>query len=140
MCALDVIVPRPSTNINAKRISITRIYFAFFWGVEMTDWMSFGSFGYPKHTFCRITTCDEGCINRVHLTFSLYTNRQNRPCGKEFNTTAFVNLFICNVSRTLDFLNALASRSRCLIRYTHFKSRSRCINWVVGDSFYSTIF
>ena len=29
--ALDVIVPRPSTNINAKRISITRIYFAFFW-------------------------------------------------------------------------------------------------------------
>jgi hypothetical protein len=28
---LDVIVPRPSTNINAKRISITRIYFAFFW-------------------------------------------------------------------------------------------------------------
>ena len=30
--ALDVIVPRPSTNINAKRISITRIYFAFFGG------------------------------------------------------------------------------------------------------------
>jgi hypothetical protein len=29
---LDVIVPRPSTNINAKRISITRIYFAFFGG------------------------------------------------------------------------------------------------------------
>ena len=28
---LDVIVPRPSTNINAKIISITRIYFAFFW-------------------------------------------------------------------------------------------------------------
>jgi hypothetical protein len=30
--ALDVIVPRPSTNINAKRISIARIYFAFVWG------------------------------------------------------------------------------------------------------------
>jgi hypothetical protein len=30
--ALDVIVPRPSTNINTKRISITRIYFAFFGG------------------------------------------------------------------------------------------------------------
>ena len=30
--ALDVIVPRPSTNSNAKRISITRIYFAFFGG------------------------------------------------------------------------------------------------------------
>ena len=29
---LDVIVPRPSTNINAKRIPITRIYFAFFLG------------------------------------------------------------------------------------------------------------
>ena len=28
---LDVIVPRPSTQINAKRISTTRIYFAF-WG------------------------------------------------------------------------------------------------------------
>jgi hypothetical protein len=40
--SLDVIVPRPSTNINTKRISITRIYFAFFWGVgiEMTDWMN----------------------------------------------------------------------------------------------------
>ena len=30
--ASDVIVPCPSTNINAKRISITRIYFVFFWG------------------------------------------------------------------------------------------------------------
>ena len=31
--ALDVIVPCLSTNINAKRISITRIYFVFFfWG------------------------------------------------------------------------------------------------------------
>jgi hypothetical protein len=36
--AVDVLVPHPSTNINAKRISITRIYFAFFWGgIEMTD-------------------------------------------------------------------------------------------------------
>ena len=30
--ALDVIVPCPSTNINANRISITRIYFVFFLG------------------------------------------------------------------------------------------------------------
>ena len=30
--SLDVIVPRPSTNINAKRSSITGIYFAFFGG------------------------------------------------------------------------------------------------------------
>jgi hypothetical protein len=29
---LDVIVSRPSTQINAKRISSTRIYFAFFRG------------------------------------------------------------------------------------------------------------
>ena len=41
--SLDVIVPRPSTNINAKRISITGIYFAFGGGggggggEEMTD-------------------------------------------------------------------------------------------------------
>jgi hypothetical protein len=36
---LDVmqnVVHRPSTQINAKRISTTRIYFAFL-GVEMTD-------------------------------------------------------------------------------------------------------
>jgi hypothetical protein len=33
-------------------------------------------------------------INRVHLQFSLYDNCQNRPCGKKFNTTAFVNLHI----------------------------------------------
>ena len=31
VCAFDVIVPRPSTSINVKRISITRIYFVFFW-------------------------------------------------------------------------------------------------------------
>jgi hypothetical protein len=47
---------------------------------------------------CRITTCNKRCINRVHLTFSLYTKCQNRPCGKEFNTIAFVNLLICNVN------------------------------------------
>ena len=29
--AFDFIVPRPSTSINVKRISITRIYFVFFW-------------------------------------------------------------------------------------------------------------
>jgi hypothetical protein len=38
------------------------------------------------HGWCSIrSTCNERCINRVHLTFSLYTNCQNRPCGKEFN-------------------------------------------------------
>ena len=46
---------------------------------------------------CRITTCNERRINRVHLIISLYTNYPNRPCGKEFNTTAFVNLHIYDV-------------------------------------------
>jgi hypothetical protein len=54
--------------------------------------------GLQSTNICRITTCNERCINRVHLTFSLYANCQNRPCGKEFNTTAFVNLLICNVN------------------------------------------
>jgi hypothetical protein len=34
--------------------------------------------GVQRTNFCRITTCNERCINRVHLTFSLYTNCQNR--------------------------------------------------------------
>jgi hypothetical protein len=28
----------------------------------------------------------------------IYTNRQSRTCGKEFNTTAFVNLLICKAN------------------------------------------
>ena len=32
---LDGIVPLPSTQINAKRISTTRIYFAFFRGINL---------------------------------------------------------------------------------------------------------
>ena len=62
-------------------------------------WVSI--FSEQRTNICRITTCNERCINRVHLTFSLYTNCQNRPCGKEFNTTAFVNLLICNVNVTI---------------------------------------
>ena len=57
-----------------------------------------GDYNIRSTNFCRITTCNQRCINRVHLTFSVYTNCQNRPCGKEFNTTAFVNLLICNVN------------------------------------------
>ena len=49
-------------------------------------------FSEQSRNICRITTCNDRCINRVDLTFSLYTNCQSRPCGKEFNTTAF---FIC---------------------------------------------
>jgi hypothetical protein len=59
------------------------------------------NFSEQSTNICRITTCNERCINRVHLTFSLYTNCQNRPCGKELNTTAFVNLLICNVNVTI---------------------------------------
>ena len=74
--------------------------------IYTSDWNSFGIniggwagvYNIQRTNFCRITTCNERCINRVHLTFSLYTNCQNRPCGKEFNTTAFVNLLICNVN------------------------------------------
>ena len=59
-------------------------------------WASF--FSEQSTNICRITTCNERCINREHLPFSLYTNCQNRPGGKEFNTIAFVNLLICNVN------------------------------------------
>jgi hypothetical protein len=51
-------------------------------------WVSI--FSEQSTNICRITTCNERRINRVHLTFSLYTNCQNRPCGKEFNTTASI--------------------------------------------------
>ena len=57
-----------------------------------------GEYNIQSTNFCRITTCNQRCINRVHLTFSLYTNCQNRQCATEFNTTAFVNLLICNVN------------------------------------------
>jgi hypothetical protein len=39
--------------------------------------------------------CD--LVAKVHLKFSLYTNCQNRPCGKKFNTIACANLHIYNV-------------------------------------------
>ena len=55
-------------------------------------------FSEQSTNICRITTCNERCINRVYLTFSLYANCQNHPCGKEFNTTAFVNLLTCIVN------------------------------------------
>jgi hypothetical protein len=38
---LDGIVPLPSTQINAKRISTTRIYFAFFRGIHLLCWYMF---------------------------------------------------------------------------------------------------
>jgi hypothetical protein len=52
-------------------------------------------FQWAKHEHLSYYNLYERYINRVHLTFTLHTNCQNRPCGKEFNTTAFVNLLIC---------------------------------------------
>jgi len=72
-----------STLNKAKYIQVVEILLALIWvdgrgyNIQITN-------------FCRITTCNEGSINRVHLTFSLFTNYQNRPCGKGINTTAFV--------------------------------------------------
>ena len=56
-----------------------------------------GTITSKARSFCLITTCNERRINRVHLTFSFYTNCQSRPCGKEFNTTVLSNLNIFNV-------------------------------------------
>ena len=65
-------------------------------GINIGGWA--GDYNIQSTNFCRITTCNERCINRVYLAFSLYTNCQNRSCGKEFDTTAFVNLLICNLN------------------------------------------
>ena len=43
--------------------------------------------------FCRITIVNERRINRARLRISLYSNSQNRPHGKEFNTATFANLY-----------------------------------------------
>ena len=62
--------------------------------INMGGWARAGDYNIQITNICRITTCSERSINRVHLTFSLYTNCQNRPCGKDVNTTAFVYLHI----------------------------------------------
>jgi hypothetical protein len=64
-------------------------------GINLGGWA--GDYNIQITNFCHITSCNERRINRVHLNFSLYTNCQNRSCGKEFNTTAYVNLHIYNV-------------------------------------------
>ena len=80
-----------STPKNAKYIRVVEILLALIW----VGWA--GDYNIQITNFCLITTCNQRRINRVHLKISLYTNYQNRPCGKEFNTTAFVNLHIYNV-------------------------------------------
>jgi hypothetical protein len=64
-------------------------------GINLGGWA--GDYNIQITNLCCITTCNERLINRVHLTFSLYTNCQNRSCGKELNNTAYVNLHIYNV-------------------------------------------
>ena len=64
-------------------------------GINLGGWA--GDYNIQITNLCRITTCKERRINRVHVKYSLYTNCQHRSCGKEFNTTAFVNLHIYNV-------------------------------------------
>jgi hypothetical protein len=49
-------------------------------------------FSEQSTNICGITTCNERCINRVHLTFSLYTNCQN--VRRERNSI-LQPLFIC---------------------------------------------
>jgi hypothetical protein len=69
--------------------------------IHTNDWNSFGisiggwagDFNIQRTNFCRITTCNERCINRVHLTFSLYTNCQNRPCEILF-ITQYLNFIL----------------------------------------------
>ena len=54
-----------------------------------------GDYDIQSTHFCLNTR--EKRINRARLKFSLYTNCQNRACGKEFSTTTFANLHIYNV-------------------------------------------
>jgi hypothetical protein len=54
-----------------------------------------GDYDIQSTHFCLNTR--EKRINRARLKFSLYTNCQNRACGKEFSTTTFANLHINNV-------------------------------------------
>jgi hypothetical protein len=90
-------------------------------GINLDGWA--GDYSIQITNFCRITTCNERRINRVHLNISLYNNCQNRPCGKEFNTTAFVNLHIYNVYvniilwRNLNILSTKLFPQSDLLRY-----------------------
>ena len=77
-----------STLKNAKYIQVVEILLVLIWAEDYNIQIT---------NFCRITTCNQRRINRVHPTISLYTNCQNRPCGKEFKITAFVNLHIYKV-------------------------------------------
>jgi hypothetical protein len=80
-------------------------------------------FQWAKHEHLSYYNLERTCINRVHLTFSLHANWQNRPCEKEFNTTAFVNLRICNVNiniilwRNLNILSMKVFPQSYLLRY-----------------------
>jgi hypothetical protein len=59
----------PHGRLNAKYIN-TSDWNSF--GINIGGWA--GDYNIRSTNFCRITTCNERCINRVHLTFSVYTN------------------------------------------------------------------
>jgi hypothetical protein len=77
-------------NIIIYIVEKYKIYIYEFWRVFLkiytSDWNSFGiniggwagDYNIQSTNFCRIAACNERCINRVHLTFSLYTNCQNQ--------------------------------------------------------------
>jgi hypothetical protein len=67
---------------------------------------------------CATFTC--GCCPG-----SLYTNCQNRPSGKEFNTTAFVNLHIYNV-----YVNFISWRNLNIV-YTKLFPHVRDLDGIV---------
>ena len=80
-----------STPKNAKYIRVVEILLALIW----VDGR--GTITSKSRTFVLLQLVTNVALIEYTLKISLYTNYQNRPCGKEFNTTAFVNLYIYNV-------------------------------------------
>jgi hypothetical protein len=80
--------------INAKYIRLIE----YFFGINIGGWAR--EYNIQSTNFCRITTCNERCINRVHLTFSLYTNCQNRPGNDRLNEFVMLIYIYNNVMRS----------------------------------------
>ena len=95
-----------------------------------------GGLQHPIHEL--VPHYNERIINRVHLKFSLYTNCQNRSCGKDINTTAFVYLYIYYVYVNFILwrnLNIVSTKlfSEWLNEYTiqilYYKKNLPLLNW-----------
>jgi hypothetical protein len=75
-------------------------------GINIGGWA--GDFNIQRTNFCRITTCNERCINRVHLTFSLYLRsetreKNNRHCRKyKIHIYEFWRVFLTCLSEWSD--------------------------------------